>query len=66
MHEDHGPVFGQHDVRLARQVFAVKPESVAERVKESAHPHLRLRVAAPDRRHVAAALLRRVNISHKA
>ncbi len=37
MHKNHGAAFRKNDVRFARQVETVDPETVSELVKERAH-----------------------------
>lgn len=54
--EDHGAISGQYDVRLAREVSHMEPESVAGAVQQAADGPLRAGVLAPNLRHVAAAL----------
>lgn len=54
--EHDRPVPGQNDVGRSGQVTPVQPEPVPEAVEQSADPHLRRRVPAADRSHVATAL----------
>jgi hypothetical protein len=52
--EYHGPVPRQNNVRLARQVLDVKPETVACAVQQAADLPLRAGVCGPYLRHVPA------------
>ena len=52
---DHRPALREYDVRPSRQVTAMKSESEAKAMQETAHNDLRLCVLPPDRGHHCAA-----------
>lgn len=56
VNEDNCAVFGQYDVRFARQSLDVFPEAVSGTVQHGADKNFRLRVFSPDSRHVPASL----------
>ena len=67
MDEDHGAVFGQHDVGPAGQAaifLAIHREAVAKPMEHRAHRKLRLGVAAADARHHLRALFWSEDIGH--
>lgn len=64
MDEDDCLVLGQHDVRLAWEVFAMKSEAVAEPMQSASHYPLGLRVLSADTRHVETALFGREDVGH--
>lgn len=57
MHKNHLAAAGKHQIRLARQIFAVQAATVAQLVREFANNHLRLHVFAADPPHILAAAL---------
>lgn len=65
MHKNGDTVFGKHNVRLARQVFNVEPETEACRMKRTPKKDFRLGVRAPDCSHHAAACGLVDNISQR-
>ena len=64
VNEDHGPELRQRDVGFAGQILAVQPVAIAHPVQSTSNQHLRLRIRAFNRSHVAATLLRRVYVRH--
>jgi len=56
VHEHHGVMLRQHDVRGARKVPPVQPEAVSELMQKAADPELGRCVTATDGGHVSAAL----------
>jgi hypothetical protein len=55
VHEDDGAPTGKDEVGLARQALPMKPETVAEAVRETPDEHLGRRVLGADGGHRAAA-----------
>lgn len=64
VHEKHGPEAGEDDVRPARQMTAMEPETETERMKTPAQGHLRFRVGSPNPSHDLAADLGGNDIRH--
>jgi hypothetical protein len=60
MHENHGPVSAQNEIRRAGQSSIMQPEPEAERVKHPAHDQLRLGILSPNGAHVGTASLGRL------
>lgn len=56
MYKNHGPVFGQDDVRFSGKRFDVFPEAVPRAMQHGADEYLGLGVGAPDARHIPASL----------
>ena len=54
---NHGLVFRENDVRVARKILRMKSKAKALLVKVRPHNHFRLCVLAVDMAHVSAALL---------
>jgi hypothetical protein len=48
MNEYHASTAGKHQVRTARKVSRVKPESVAQRMSQAAHYFLRFGILVPN------------------
>jgi hypothetical protein len=55
---------GKDQIRLSWQIPPVEAVTKSEGVEYPPYPHLRQRIAARDARHIEAALLRRMDISH--
>jgi len=51
VHKDHGPVFGQGDIRLAGEGGNMEPEAMARAMEQRAHGAFRAGVLALDFRH---------------
>jgi len=62
MHEDHGLVFRQNNIWFARQILDVQAEAIAEAMEQRPDYLFRLCVFAGDGLHVAASLLRCMDI----
>jgi len=52
VNENHFSAAGEHQVRLAREIFAMEPESIAQSVRKLAYRHLGLHPLARDAPHV--------------
>ena len=57
VHEDHGPVLWQDNIRLAEQTLRMQPESKPHRMKASPYHEFGLGVLAPDPGHHPASSL---------
>lgn len=55
VHMDQRVIFRQHDVRLTRNIFCVKPETEAKSVQPLAKKHFRARILRPNAGHHPAA-----------
>lgn len=64
VYKDHFPVFRQHKIRLARQVFAMQSKAVAHLMNQTSDNHLRLRIFASNARHIERTLLSCMDVSH--
>lgn len=64
VHEDDSAPLWQHDIRTPWQVFAMKAESVAKPVKQTAHDDLRLGILPPNAGHHVAAFCRGNDVRH--
>ena len=62
MNEDHGLATRKHQIRFAREGFAVEAVPEPGGMQDAAHAHFGGRVASPDARHVEAALLGSVDV----
>lgn len=63
VHEHHGVMLRQHDVRGTGKVPSVQPEAVSELMKKTADPTLGRCVTATDCGHVSAALVGNVRLA---
>lgn len=57
IHEDARMVFAQHNIRVPRQPRVIHPVPEPPAPQEFPHHHLRLRIPAPDGRHILVSLL---------
>jgi len=57
MYQDNAAPFWQYDIRLAGQVFGVKPEAISKPMEHRSHNQLWICIAAFDAGHVPAAML---------
>jgi hypothetical protein len=64
VNEDRRSVFRQHNVRLAWQVLAMQPKSMAELCERFAHNQFRIGVARSNSRHVPTPSLYRELVGH--
>jgi len=66
VNENADSVSRQNDVRIARQIAAVKSETISHRVQQSANCELGLGVLSPNTRHQLASLLGAKKIQKRA
>ena len=59
MDEDHRFILGQHDIRLARQIFHVQAKAVTHAMQQPADDEFRARVLPADSPHIPTAAFRR-------
>ena len=65
VHENDFPSCRKHEIRLTRQISAMKPKAIADSMQQRAYGFLRTRVLSFDTRHAPAALFRSQRVSHR-